>query len=487
MDYIKLNPQYIIRNEKGCSYIVKLEQPIDRDVQRISGNVFVVPPVIGFIVSKIGRDIYEIALKDISLSLGVGIMIVEHFINNLIQKNECKFVYNEQTFFIPPHLLIHSRSKDEREYYFENGFTPLDKFVNKRPMIPFNVSIMVTTACNTNCIYCYAKRNNFISLPLQKIENIIDECHNIGVSNIALTGGDVFARKDWKELLTYTIGKGYCPFLSTKTPLADDDITFLKGIEINKLQFSLDSIEEDILQIMVKCSKSYIDRVKQMFACCQRNGLVLNIRSVITSHNGNIENFRNLYAYLSQFDNIADWVITPAFYSEFKKETIDYTPRNEQLASISSYINSQKNKFPIYLNKINKCGYQLKRFNTVEEFVANNQICHAGTYMLSILATGICTPCEMLYDNHDFILGNVYNNQLKTIWNSQKALEICTSCQIDKRKTDSPCKHCKVLDICRKSIDRRVCFVDISKTMGNGYFDYPDPRCPKSAVTGYIL
>lgn len=317
MDYIKTNPQYIIRNEKGCSYIVKLEQPIDKEIQHVSGNVFVVPPIIGFIVSKIGKENYEVALKNVSQSLGVNVVIVEHFINKLLLKNECKFIYNKQTFFIPPHLLIHSSSKDERKYYFEDGFTPFDKFVNKRPTVPFNVSIMVTTACNTNCIYCYAKRSHIISMPLQKIENIINECHNIGVSNIALTGGDVFVRKDWKELLAYTISKGYYPFLSTKTPLTDEDIVFLKEIGINKLQFSLDSIEEHILQIMVKCSKSYLEKVKQMFVSCQRNGIILNIRSVITAHNGNIENFKNLYTYLSQFDNIADWVITPAFYSEF--------------------------------------------------------------------------------------------------------------------------------------------------------------------------
>lgn len=77
--------------------------------------------------------------------------------------------------------------------------------------------------------------------------------------------------------------------------------------------------------------------------------------------------------------------------------------------------------------------------------------------MLSILTTGICTPCEMLYDNPDFVLGNIYNFPLKTIWNSPKALEICTFSQIEKRDTNSPCKHCKVIDICRKSINRRVC------------------------------
>lgn len=89
-------------------------------------------------------------------------------------------------------------------------------------------------------------------------------------------------------------------------------------------------------------------------------------------------------------------------------------------------------------------------------------------------------------DNTVMLVGKKYI-LIKTIWNSPKALEICTFSQIEKRDTNSPCKHCKVIDICRKSINRRVCFVDISKTLGKGYFDYPDPRCPNSTVTDYIL
>ena len=487
MNYIRLNSQYIIRNEKCCSYIVKLEQQVDNDVQRNSGNIFVVPPVVGFIISEIGKNTTTISLQKISLSLGIDIAKIEYFVNNLIGKNESRFTYKYQTFVIPAHLLVYSMLPDERKYYFEQGYSPFDKFINKRPTVPFNVSIMVTTACNTNCIYCYAKRSKNLSMPLQKIERIIDECHKIGVSNIALTGGDIFARKDWKELLGYTLNKGYYPFLSTKTPLTEDDVKLLKGIGIDKMQFSLDSIDGGIIQVMVGGSKAYVEKVKKMFLYCLQNGVSLNVRSVITIHNGTVENFKELYDFLSQFENIIDWVITPAFYSEFKEEYKDYTPRNEQLASISSYVDAQKKHFPIFLNKINKCGYQLKRFKTVNEFVSNNQICHAGNYMLSILTTGICTPCEMLYDNPDFVLGNIYNFPLKTIWNSPKALEICTFSQIEKRDTNSPCKHCKVIDICRKSINRRVCFVDISKTLGKGYFDYPDPRCPNSTVTDYIL
>lgn len=487
MHYIKLNPQYIVRNEKKCSYIVKLEQQIEKGTQRINGNVFVIPPVVGFIISEIGKDTSTSSIIKISSSLGVATDKVGYFINNLIGKKECKFVFGGHTFFVPPHILINSDTKDNRKYYSDIKFSPFGHFENKRPSVPFNVSIMVTTACHTNCIYCYAKRDNVNSLQLEKIENIIDECRKIGVANVALTGGDIFCKKDWKKLFAYVVDREYYPFLSTKMPLTEYEVSFLREIGLNKLQFSIDSVDMNILQIMIGCSSSYIQKVRQMFVFCQQHNIRLNIRSVITAHNGTVENFKQLYAFLSQFENILDWVITPAFYSEFKMGYKDYTPNNEQLASVSIFVKSLTSKFPVFLNKINRCGYQLNRFKTVEEFVMNNQICHAGNYMLSILPTGICTPCEMLYDNPDFILGNINEFPLQTIWNSTKALDICTSRQIGNSETSSPCKKCAVLEVCRKSIDRRVCLVDISKTLGKGYSDYPDPRCPKSTVTGYIL
>ena len=107
MNYIRLNPQYIIRNEKCCSYIVKLEQQVDNDVQGNSGNIFVVPPVVGFIISEIGKNTTTISLQKISLSLGIDIAKIEYFVNNLIGKNESRFTYKYQTFVIPAHLLVY--------------------------------------------------------------------------------------------------------------------------------------------------------------------------------------------------------------------------------------------------------------------------------------------------------------------------------------------------------------------------------------------
>lgn len=60
--------------------------------------------------------------------------------------------------------------------------------------------------------------------------------------NLALTGGDIFAFPDWKEVIRKVGQYGFTPLLSTKIPLKEDDIYFLKESGIKFLQFSLDSI-----------------------------------------------------------------------------------------------------------------------------------------------------------------------------------------------------------------------------------------------------
>ena len=59
--------------------------------------------------------------------------------------------------------------------------------------------------------------------------------------------------------------------------------------------------------------------------------------------------------------------------------------------------------------------YNLHSYKTVDEFVAENQICNANSYSMSILADGNTTACEMLYDNPHFIFGNVRQHTLRML------------------------------------------------------------------------
>lgn len=106
---------------------------------------------------------------------------------------------------------------------------------------------------------------------------------------------------------------------------------------------------------------------------------------------------------------------------------------------------------------------------------------------MSILSSGKCTICEMLYDNRDYVLGDVHEQNIEDIWNSEKALMLYSKRQSLITDNSTPCIDCKVYDICKNKIAKKICYVDIAKIYGEGKFEYPDPRCPKSIDTNLIL
>ena len=486
MKYLRLNSQYAVRNEKNCSYIIKRHQQIDKEIDNLTPGITMIPPFIGYILSEIGKNYKEVSILKIAKNLGVQDSSLKLFLDKITNTNAKKIVVNGSNVILPKNLLVFSNNIDENFYITSADFKYSQHFDTKRPSIPLNVTFMVTTKCTTDCIYCYAKRNFKKELSLTEIISTMRECHDIGVVNLGITGGDIFAYPHWRVIVEKAMQFGYHPFISTKTPITKEDVTFLKDTGITDLQFSIDSLSLETLRYMVKSPKNYLDKLKEMFKACQELDIKLDVRSVIINKNGNLYNFKELYAFLIQFNNIKSWAITPAFYSEFKEKYKYIQPDNIQLSTISKYITSLGSSFPIYLNKINQCGYTLRNFSTVEDFVKCNQICHANSFMMAILANGQCTPCEMLYDNPEFSLGNIKESQIFNIWNSSKALKLFKPQQAMVCNA-SPCSTCKVYTKCRSSIDRRVCFVDIAKTLGVGKGEFPDPRCPESVEMDVIL
>ena len=92
----------------------------------------------------------------------------------------------------------------------------------------------------------------------------------------------------------------------------------------------------------------------------------------------------------------------------------------------------------------------------------------------------------MLYDNKEYLIGNIRNQSLSEIWNSSKALALYAPIQ-ENISMKSPCHSCSVFTKCKKSIAKRVCYVDIAKVHENNSFDFPDPRCPMAEKVNVIL
>lgn len=484
--FIHLNPQYAIRSEPECSFLVRRNGIIDYRIDRVIQSVYLLPPVFGFMFDKIGEQEFEVSVENLSDELGVDIGSLSQFLMKLTENDKpLELKSNEQSILFPPRLLI--KSEKSRRSSQTNLYKSCT-FAEKRPSIPFSVNFMVTTNCVTNCCYCYANRNISQKLTSDVMLSVIDECNRIGVVNLNLTGGDIFTLKDWKCLLQRARKYNYYPFLSTKKPLSSDDIRFLKSIGLTDIQFSLDSVNPDILSRTVAVESSYVARVTDMLDACKTYNFKLAIRSVLCCYNSTLQSISDLYDFLIKYKEvIRDWVVTPAFFSEHQKEYLKYSAQVTDISAIGLLISKLSKPFPIFLSKMNSCGYTLQKCKTEAEFVCKNQRCYANTYSMSILASGTCTICEMLYEKPEYKLGTILTDSIKEIWNSKKALSLFSFNQGSLPK-DTPCASCIVFDKCRNQLSKRVCYVDIAKiNEGNNTRAKPDPRCPKSKKVDVIL
>ena len=483
--YISLSPTYAVRNEESASYLIRVDRIINN--RRNDFSAFCIPPFIGYILAHIGDSEYNCALNKISKAINVSTTAIDRFVGQLVDNSENKefHIDEHRSIVLPKCLLTKSKGKQAVNVYEENTFAGTENYSIKRPSAPLSANLMVTTRCTTDCAYCYADRKISPVMSTDRILSLIDELHSIGTVNLTLTGGDVFACPDWQRILERVRNRGYKPFLSTKTPISRDKIEFLKDLGYEEIQFSLDSDDAFVLKRLINAKDGYLDKARTFLKDCTEIGLNVLVRSVLTRLNVSADKIESLYGFLSSFGCIKEWIMTPAFFSPYKsKEYADLSVCNDDFIHVYEFSRREGLAFPVGLNKITAKGYELKKQENVEEYVCRNQICMANTIGISILANGNCSVCEMLYDNPEYLLGNVVRSSVKEIWNSKKALDLYNIGKEDFPQ-DSPCGNCQVFDKCRKGFGKRVCYLDIAKCGHSRH--YPDPRCPRAEKIEIVL
>lgn len=483
--YIALSPAYAVRNEAFASFLIRVNKIIGS--KGTDFDIFNIPPFMGYILSHLGDAEYPVSVEAISSALDVSFEAVDKFVGQLIGNESSKEFKLSDTVSIvlPTGLLSQYERQPESNVYEEASFDGSGDMSVRRSNVPVNANFMITTKCNTDCIYCYANRKISPDLKTDKILDLIKELHDQGTINITLTGGDIFAHPDWQIILKCARDYGYKPFLSTKTPLNFEQVKYLRDLGYEEIQFSLDSADPDDLKRLIKVREGYLDQVSSFFRYCSELNLDVLVRSVLTKINASKEKITSLYEFISSFECIKEWAMTPAFFSKYKEAEYKLLEvSNDDLVWIYEFSQRDNLAFKVKLNKISDKGYVLKKFKTTEEYVCYNQICMANTSCISILANGNCSVCEMLYDNPEYILGNVNESSVREIWNSEKALNLYTMSR-QQFPESSPCKTCESFEKCRNDFGKRVCYIDIFKSGESKWF--PDPRCPHAEEIDVIL
>ena len=69
--------------------------------------------------------------------------------------------------------------------------------------IPLSVQIDVTYRCNERCVHCYLDHNDYGELTTAEIKDLLAQLAAAGVFFLVFSGGEVFLRRDFFELLEY--------------------------------------------------------------------------------------------------------------------------------------------------------------------------------------------------------------------------------------------------------------------------------------------
>jgi radical SAM protein with 4Fe4S-binding SPASM domain len=477
---VLFNPIYRLKVDKGKVFIFHRGGIVCAEDQHDEGFCGAIHPLYAIILSFLNGSELDDVIENIRKFIPIDSEEIYQFITSLLDCEYSKVIkYKNYSIVFPSRLIITSDRSRDITYNPEDFLLDNVDLSESRPISVSKLTLMVNNICSTNCYYCYADKRNVVknAISLDRYKQLIEEARESGVVSIDVIGGEFFLYPQWKQLYSFLMEHNYYPLLSTKACLTESDIQFLSEHKCTRLQFSLDSLIPNTLNRMLGVSNRYVENVKHTLLLLDKYGIKVAIHSILTQRNSTKEDFMSIFNFIKSLSNILYWKPDMGGESIYVDADIKgtITPTKDALMSISELCNDLQSKvdFPILYSGLDQDSDS--SINTWARFKERSAC--AGNYLqLFILPDGKVTICEELYWHPKFIVGNVLEQSLDEIWNSEAALNLYYLKQ-SAISEESPCRTCKDYEACR--IPKQVCYRDIMRKYGVKHWDYPDLNCPK--------
>ncbi len=284
---------------------------------------------------------------------------------------------------------------------------------NMKFSAPIRAGWRVTPKCNLRCKHCYLDCANKIEekeLSLDQCKLIVDKLECSGIMEILVTGGELFMRKDIRELLEYITSKNLNITLFTNATLINESYEWLKSIQIRKINISLDGEKEahDSLR-----GQGNFDKTMKAIGLLKRWGIPVAINCVISTFNvdgiDQIERFFEKEQLEHQYT-----MITPVGSA---KENGYLVPSEEQYKDATRLIYNmvrESGKVASYYDVDE--GRFIVGKNDVEKATSKGWMCNAGHTKIDIDFNGDVYLCP--FDSSTKIC-NLLTDELNEAWSKR--------------------------------------------------------------------
>ena len=323
---------------------------------------------------------------------------------------------------------------------------------------PFILELELTWKCNLKCYHCYvdaAEDTRCNELTFDEIKKIIDDGVDIGISELSLTGGEVFLCDHFFETLKYGHKKGMgLRFVTNGTLITDEIIERLKNLPIKLITISLDADDKDTHNKIrgCDCYSETVTTIDKLLGSGYRI-------SIITAFSkDNLPFFDKTLQFCK--DRKIDWQVQMT--SQKGRCTMEHLLTPDQYYQLGEQVASAIYKgLPMHIIPMDDLA-TFSRFFPLSILSSTWQEgCSGGKLNMFVRADGSVTPCSAI-SFEPFIAGNIRDTNLKTICEK----EMCKPCMkewLDPSLLTGTCSTCPHKEVCRGGCPEILCTMCDSK------------------------
>lgn len=162
-----------------------------------------------------------------------------------------------------------------------------------KKQIPFSATFELTSRCNLQCKMCYVcenMNNNEVQnkeLSTQQWKMLAKEARDAGLFFATLTGGEVFLRKDFKELYTEFVNLGILVQIYTNgTMITKEIVDWLSTIPPYRMSITLYGASSDTYKKVTGQADGFERTIKAIDMLLEA-GISLEVRTTVVKGNSN--------------------------------------------------------------------------------------------------------------------------------------------------------------------------------------------------------
>jgi len=290
--------------------------------------------------------------------------------------------------------------------------------------IPLSVQLDLTYRCNERCVHCYLDHDDHGEMTTTEIKHLLDELAEAGVFILTLSGGEIFLRKDFFDLLEHARRLMFCVKLKTNAVMIRErEAARLRDLNVESIQISIYSHRAEVHDAITLIPGS-LKRSVAAIRFLKAQGLKVIIANVLMTQN--MQDYPGVRALAGELgvECTLDPTITPMM--DGNRSTVDLGADHTALRQVF--------RDPSLVGDVEEfCAVPAP----ADESELDSTPCSAGHTACYVSPYGEVFPCVQF----PFPTGNVRQQRFVDIWRHSEQLNEVRSIRLKDLTTCPSCTH----------------------------------------------